>query len=267
MFELALHNFEDRDMSTLFVHLSTILAPTVIVSDPSQHFSLKFDLRPRSMSIFVAFALPANHLTRVDLSYPALRVNVAGKYYSSYELRAAGDSLSAPSSFEDNILAASMKWILPTAHVSGEEQPLYAKIMYSALIALDPTGTFFRFTKTLQILSKLYFININYGKKQSDFLWLIHHTPEPKEAPHLDVYDSEVTRGKLTQKSVALDFISTLSWQVYVYLSSSIIALLLSLRLPLPACMLHLVYYLDRVHLIIFNLVFIDFPENTDAPE
>jgi hypothetical protein len=38
------------------------------------------------------------------------------------------------------------------------------------LLALDPTGTFFRFTKILQIVNKLYFININYGKRLEAFL-------------------------------------------------------------------------------------------------
>jgi hypothetical protein len=38
------------------------------------------------------------------------------------------------------------------------------------LLAADPTGAFFRFTKILQIVNKLYFININYGKRLEAFL-------------------------------------------------------------------------------------------------
>ena len=42
--------------------------------------------------------------------------------------------------------------------------------LMGGLLAADPTGTFFRFTKILQIVNKLYFININYGKRLEAFL-------------------------------------------------------------------------------------------------
>jgi hypothetical protein len=131
-----------------------------------------------------------------------------------------------------------------------------------ALIALDPTGTFFRFTKILQIVNKLYFININYGKRLEAFLWWLHRTPPNNDSPTLHVYSSSRYRGKLSLKHEALDFFDSLTVQTVMYLCSAVLAIsarLLRTSVRLGHFGVHAVYFVDMVHLIIFNLVFIDF--------
>src|SRR5207237_2280615 len=78
--------------------------------------------------------------------------------------------------------------------------------LMGTLMAADPTGTFFMFTKILQIVNKLYFININYGKRLEAFL--AKSAPEGKVDPDPKkpqrVYNLKNSRGKLTQKTVPL---------------------------------------------------------------
>jgi hypothetical protein len=132
----------------------------------------------------------------------------------------------------------------------------------TSLIALDPTGTFFRFTKILQIVNKLYFININYGKRLEAFLWQIKSTPPNKDPPNAKVTMSGQWRGKLSSKNEPLSMSDSVNVQIWLYLASW---LALFFRwcakrfMHLPRSLLIASYYFDHVHLIIFNLVFIDF--------
>jgi hypothetical protein len=69
------------------------------------------------------------------------------------------------------------------------------------LLALDPTGTFFRFTKILQIVNKLYFININYGKRLEAFLAKSAHDQRRHETQKNESsLQQKNFRGKLTKK-------------------------------------------------------------------
>ena len=86
------------------------------------------------------------------------------------------------------------------------------------LLALDPTGTFFRFTKILQIVNKLYFININYGKRLEAFLALL--VRQYKKPQNLNDVQNSKTRGKLTGKKIPTDFVAAMSDKVILYLLS-----------------------------------------------
>ncbi|HYG84357.1 MAG TPA: hypothetical protein VD907_05795, partial [Verrucomicrobiae bacterium] len=132
------------------------------------------------------------------------------------------------------------------------------------LLAADPTGTFFRFTKILQIVNKLYFININYGKRLEAFLAKssIVHNDESK-AQQL-AYNSMLYRGKLTNKKVTLSGISMplMMYKIIFYVLSWLLRGVK--RLLLDNCIMgkvgiYFCHYANKVHLIIFNLVFIDF--------
>jgi len=132
----------------------------------------------------------------------------------------------------------------------------------SSLIALDPTGTFFRFTKILQIVNKLYFININYGKRLDVFLWGIHSTPQNKDSPKTREANARIYRGKLTYQIQALDMVEATKVNTVFYMCSwALLAMryLLMKLVTLSGSAIKALYYLDHVHLIIFNLVFIDF--------
>ena len=87
-----------------------------------------------------------------------------------------------------------------------------------ALLALDPTGTFFRFTKILQIVNKLYFININYGKRLEAFLAKL--AAKYRNSKYYDNEHAYNTRGSLTKNRVTLDFVAAMSDKVILYLLS-----------------------------------------------
>jgi hypothetical protein len=136
--------------------------------------------------------------------------------------------------------------------------------LMGTLMAADPTGTFFRFTKILQIVNKLYFININYGKRLEAFLAKSIPVPEPEPDPRRpqSVFNRQASRGKLTLKAVPLDFVPAAGWRQWVYLASWSIKAFK--RFLLDNCIMgkvgiYFCHYANKVHLIIFNLVFIDF--------
>jgi hypothetical protein len=136
--------------------------------------------------------------------------------------------------------------------------------LMGTLLAADPTGTFFRFTKILQIVNKLYFININYGKRLEAFLAksaiVAKHDPNHRQS----VYNAWSYRGKLTNKKVTLSGISMplMMYKIIFYVLSWLLRGVK--RLLLDNCIMgkvgiYFCHYANKVHLIIFNLVFIDF--------
>jgi hypothetical protein len=133
------------------------------------------------------------------------------------------------------------------------------------LLALDPTGTFFRFTKILQIVNKLYFININYGKRLEAFLdqSVEYKYEDPLVSNRQLVYNSKYSRGKLDKRNVPMSFLkNNLLWGL-IYLFSWIFKILFSFKFDQDCAMgkigIYFCHYANKVHLIIFNLVFIDF--------
>jgi hypothetical protein len=150
-----------------------------------------------------------------------------------------------------------------TTSVSSGDSAASMSLM-GTLMAADPTGTFFRFTKILQIVNKLYFININYGKRLEAFL--AKSAPEQKADPEPSrpqrVYNRGTTRGKLSEHKVLLDFVFGADWKLYLFLASWSIKAFK--RFLLDNCIMgkvgiYFCHYANKVHLIIFNLVFIDF--------
>src|SRR3990167_9576396 len=147
-------------------------------------------------------------------------------------------------------------------YLSNIRSPVGLSFM-SAGLALDPTGTFFRFTKILQIVNKLYFININYGKRLETFLAgpAVTMKPDPVFAPE-QVLTYTQSMGRLTRNMQTVDFIEAFGWQATLYLVSW--ALQLMKRFMLDHCTMgrvgiYFCHYANKVHLIVFNLVFVDF--------
>jgi len=112
-------------------------------------------------------------------------------------------------SFTEDIVNKFGRSIQISSELVSTERPVSIGVLSFGLAA-DPTGTFFRFTKILQIVNKLYFININYGKRLEAFLFKIsisyYHDPTPNR-PQM-VYNALNQRGKLSKRKVTLDFIS-----------------------------------------------------------
>ena len=92
------------------------------------------------------------------------------------------------------------------------------------LLAADPTGTFFRFTKILQIVNKLYFININYGKRLEAFLAKSAENYKQKSSNKIDGKEQSFyysrSSGKPELYQVSLDFVAAMSDKVILYLLS-----------------------------------------------
>jgi hypothetical protein len=70
-------------------------------------------------------------------------------------------------------------------------------------------------------------------------------------------------RGKLSKEQMTFDFRATASYKTYVYVAVWLVTivhgLLMMLNIKVKPFYLHVMYWSNKVHLIIFNLVFIDF--------
>ena len=143
-----------------------------------------------------------------------------------------------------------------------DSSPAFLPVMMT-VVALDPTGVLMKFNQILKIINKLYFININYGKRLTAFLVNMGGLPELSKDNNAKVYQANVYRGKLTDKGVHLDFMSEMNYKIglygFVWLMLGVNYLLMLLNVRVPKGYLFVMHYGRRLHLIIFNLVFIDF--------
>jgi hypothetical protein len=89
-------------------------------------------------------------------------------------------------------------WI--SNYMNGDTTKTSIFVISFVAISVDPTGTFFKCTKILQVLNKLFFINIKYEKNLHDFLYntasMITYEPKDNKNRPQFVYNSYMYRGK-----------------------------------------------------------------------
>lgn len=151
----------------------------------------------------------------------------------------------------------------------------------SLLVSMDPTGLITRLSQMLKLMSKLYLLNINFGDRLTAFLESIEeYFPLLKEPnQELLVYHSLGSKGKLTRKNGLGDIFAKFNWKLIVYYLTWIMMgwryWVLAAHKPeitnQPAASAEppkksmkrstyiLLYLTPKIHLIIFNMVFMDF--------
>jgi hypothetical protein len=133
------------------------------------------------------------------------------------------------------------------------------------VVALDPTGVLMKFNQILKIINKLYFININYGSRLTPFLAAIGEMGGGTISLDADYNTKHQSsyRGKLSKARLSFDFVPAMNYRIGMFLTSWLIWLLhwslMAMRVRVSKNYLHVMHFCRRVHLIIFNLVFIDF--------
>jgi hypothetical protein len=137
---------------------------------------------------------------------------------------------------------------------------IISSIINIALTAVDITGTFVRFVKTLQIANRLYFVNLNLGLYMDNFLKCLHRSPQSGSKQE-EITHSKNSRGKLTKNLIAFDTFQHIRTQVVVYFTSWLIKLIsiIAIQRQVPStAVVYLCYIYDFIHLAVFNLVFTD---------
>jgi len=138
---------------------------------------------------------------------------------------------------QDKGLALAIELGSGVNHLTGgslNQNVLFTSSVTVLSIIIDPTGLTVRFSQTIRIASKLYFINVNYGTKLHAFLKKIgDHLGSKFYAlkPDRKEYGSN---GKLTKDWVRVSLIEVALDRVIIYLSSWLISILLLVIKMLP---------------------------------
>ena len=118
----------------------------------------------------------------------------------------------------------------------------------------------------MKVVSKLFYINVNYGSKLGTFLGSIgdlFKTINDPDSSIKNVYNAKDYRGKLTLKRSPIDFVASFIDKLTFYLASWLLNMvnrfITQNRFKVKKWYLYVLYFAPKVHLIIFNLVFIDF--------
>ena len=150
----------------------------------------------------------------------------------------------------------------------------------AVLLALDPSGVMLKLSQMLKIVSRLYYINMNYGDKLDGFLFGIRNLMPA----HGDIdQDSEPYkrkwRGKLSKDKIPIDpwEISRTKSLLYIVMFMLNIALVLGSevyssfeiinqaqdgklkQVKVPKALFYVLFYFPKVHLMVFNTVQLDF--------
>ena len=133
------------------------------------------------------------------------------------------------------------------------------------LMAFDFSGYLLRFAQIIKIVNKIRFFNLNYGPKLMAYLDALGDMFKilgPRDQSK-DVYNSRAFRGRISRKYVDLEFSKVFSDKIPVYLISWFILLVnwvISLKnIVVPKFYLHVMKFHPKIHLIVFNILHIDF--------
>jgi len=252
----------------VFTAIADYMRPTVFVGESTtgnaesqSSYIIKFTQVGETVQVDLTFSpFPMYQQGVLRLNYPSqYKFKLNNKWYivSAYS---GEQAYSFPSEISQAavITAASIGTNSGIAIAGGNTWvtgPLLALVYI-----FDVTGAAFRFTKVLQICNKLYFLNVNYGRKLEAFLWSIKSTPSNPNTGKTSMQTISKWRSKLSLKKESTEVASSLIPHTIVYLLSHI---LLGLRYfgkkaRFGATGITYMNYLDFIHAAIFNIVLVD---------
>ena len=146
------------------------------------------------------------------------------------------------------------------------EKGLEATLTLFAFISLDPTGLLMRVSQILTVVSKLSFIDINYGQKLGAFMKQVGQLFEGfgSKSDNRYIYNSAHTRGKLSLYRIKLSLIEKYLARLVGFLASwavrigMVCVMLLRQKKGLPRWLMICFFFLYKIHSMQFNLVFFD---------
>ena len=133
------------------------------------------------------------------------------------------------------------------------------------LMASDPSGVFTRFSQSLKMMSKYIYLNAKQGQLLRSCLEKIEEKTGTfkEESASIEYISSKGNRGKLTKYRILLNPFTKLFNKIMLYLSSWTLKLVIKaaslMRLRVWKFVLILMYFIPKVHLIIFNMILVDF--------
>ena len=151
-------------------------------------------------------------------------------------------------------------------YMNGDTTKTTIFVISFVAISVDPTGTFFKCTKILQVVNKLFFINIKYEKNLHDFLYntasMITYEPNDNKNRPQFVYNSYMYRGKLSKYRISLDTVGTMNYKILLYMIVVIMRCvsrgMIHYECHMNRYLIYACYYIDKIHIAVFNSVFID---------
>lgn len=131
------------------------------------------------------------------------------------------------------------------------------------LVLADPTGTVFKFSKFMQVVNKVYFVNLDYGRLLEAYLvrsaTVVTH--DSGDRPQ-QVFNARCYRGRVSRHQYTLDVFAVVWPKLLLYVVSFALQVvkekLLWLR-RLKKSGLVLCYWSNKLHLAVFGTVFTDF--------
>lgn len=130
------------------------------------------------------------------------------------------------------------------------------------LLGADPSGTLVKLSQYLKTYNKLYFINVNYGKRLDTFLSRIGDMFKTINEEDRTAF-ARVYRGKLSKRLITLDFLKGYKDKVIIYIVSWILRLfaarVIYWQVFESPTMVHVMYYTHKLFLVCYNMVRADF--------
>ena len=204
-----------------------------------------------------------NYKVNVSSTKIYYKATIEGKIYRVSGFEGQFDFVQKSSAKEVEGAKESGKAVGSAMGSGVSTSPAFLPVMMT-IVALDPTGVLMKFNQILKIINKLYFININYGTRLTAFLSEMNSDLKVTKSkdPSMVAYKLKQSRGKLTQSELNVDFIEVMNYKIGLYVGAWLMMAINKILMAftkISKFYLHVMYQGLRAHMIIFNLVFIDF--------
>ena len=162
---------------------------------------------------------------------------------------------------KESIQTSSAAGIQAQSEIMTSSNPFVYSTL-SVLLMFDVTDQLSQLFKTTQVFNKITYINVKYGPSLTDFLESSSSAYRGKVSYNRTA-DNVSSRGKLNTLDVTLDVVDFMKPKIITYIVSFIVSIICSvlvvLRVRMRRGYIYVVYYLQKIHNIVFSTVFMDF--------
>ena len=255
---LQLLIFNQLEKSVVFVNMDTPSAGAVTSNcflTPLQTFAV-LDCKLKNSSAKTLYTAVYRNLTMQNIFYYQGTPYVIQQYSLNSSYRSA-PNVELPVAVESQARAIGIVTTMGTSEYSVD--------VAIGLSAFEPSGTLSRYLLGIKLFNRIYYLNVNFGELLSSFLKkleLISGTKTESYSYYYAASSLNGSRGKLTERRVGLDCAHHIFWKMMAYFGSWALKLLgeaaVAWRVKAGKLALVAVYFLPSLHLLVFNVVFLD---------
>ena len=252
---------------------TSVRAVTVITGSKMQSSDIKITYQRNkdfSIRIIVKLMQPLELEYRIEIDIDEITYWYFGVTYGMRPVKRNKDKVVFAEPYENGLMFPGQTYLFDPSELIPIGSPSLKNnlmVMIYAVVSIIASNLMLvKFGQFIKLLTKIQFINIVFGSKLSAFLDTTTDSfrpPSQKDDNRLEVEESIGFKGKISRKKITLNFFAILKDKIVIYCVSLVLRVYLQVRYwtkgKPPKLVVILMYFFPKIHVILLNLVILDF--------